>query len=794
MSSSISDRTPPEAPIVRLRLLIRGIVQGVGFRPFVYRLARELDLVGWVANTGPGLLTEVEGYPKRLEDFRSRVADEAPAGSVIENLETVWLDAAGYRGFEIRPSLDSVGPAAWVRPDVATCAECRREVFEPADRRFRYPFTNCTHCGPRFSILEALPYDRQNTSMRTFEMCPQCQAEYADPGHRRFHAQPNACPACGPQLDLWGPEGTPLATRDDALRRAGAALREGAVVAVKGIGGFHLMVVAHDNGAVRRLRQRKHREEKPFALMFPSLEEVRQVCRVSELEAGVLQSAAAPIVLLDRVDPRSDPERPADGVAGSVAPGNPTLGVMLPYSPLHHLLLAEVGSAVVATSGNRSDEPICTDEHEARERLAGMADLFLVHNRRIVRHVDDSIVRIVAGREMVLRRARGFAPLPLPLPLPARPPTDATSPRAVFLGVGAHLKNSVALSVGRHVFVSQHMGDLDTPEALEAFRRGIADLCRLCGASPSGVAADAHPDYASTHWARESNLPVTAVQHHFAHVLSVMAENDLNGPVLGVSWDGTGYGLDGTIWGGEFLRVDGLSFERVAHLRTFPLPGGEAAAREPRRSALGLLHELAGPGTIERLPRATRRAFTDAQLNGLVSMLERAVQCPRTSSIGRLFDAVASLTGLRQKSNFEGQAAMELEFARNDVDAAGYALPPCRGSGSGWVLDWAPLVESLLADVRAQVPVGVMAGRFHRALVAAVIEVARAVGEPRVVLTGGCFQNRWLAEQTIEALRTSGFRPYWHQRVPPNDGGIALGQVMAMARQWQAVPLGAVRE
>lgn len=781
----------------RTRLAVRGAVQGVGFRPFVYRLATDLGLHGWVSNSNQGVFIEVEGPATVREAFLLRLERERPPRSFIQSLEAVHLDPAGYSGFAIRPSESGGEPTALVLPDIATCADCLREVLDPSNRRHRYPFTNCTHCGPRFSIIEALPYDRPHTSMRRFRMCRACQAEYEDPADRRFHAQPNACPDCGPRLELWDAAGRTLAGGDEALVTAARALGEGSVVAVKGLGGFHLMVRAEDEGAVRRLRERKHREEKPLAVMGATLERVRDWCEVNPLEARLLESPEAPIVLLRRRTGGSPT------VAPVVAPRNPYLGVMLPYTPLHHLLLREVGGPLVATSGNLSDEPICTDEQEAQRRLAGVADLFLVHDRPIVRHVDDSIVRVVLGREMVMRRARGYAPLPV----------RVREALPTVLAVGAHLKNTVALARGAEVFLSQHIGDLETVAALEAFRRVIADLGRLYGMKPEQLAADAHPDYLSSRHARESGQPVVSVQHHYAHVLACMAENDVPAPLLGVAWDGTGFGLDGTVWGGEFLRVTAQGVERVAHLRPFRLPGGDQAVKEPRRSAVGLLYAQFGEAVFERTDLAALRAFKPAARRTLAQMLRQGVNAPLTSSAGRLFDAVASLLDLRQEAGFEGQAAMDLEFAiepgdsdddypvQLDAVAAGPEngrdRPPCSDQPGGQafsrpsvthVVDWGPLVTGILTDLAAAQPVWEIAAKFHNTLAACIVAVARQIGEPRVMLTGGCFQNRGLLERTVIRLRTAGFHPYWHQRVPPNDGGIALGQAVATGREPRGDP------
>jgi hydrogenase maturation protein HypF len=777
------------APVQRLRLTVRGAVQGVGFRPFVYRLATDLRLRGWVRNSTRGVVIEVEGDAGALEEFRLRLERERPPRAFIQGCEASYLDpaadgatrtAADSASFSILES-DATGERrALVLPDIATCPDCLREIRDPDDRRFGYPFTNCTNCGPRFTIIEGLPYDRPLTSMKRFEMCPACRAEYEDPRDRRFHAQPNACPACGPQLELWAADGRVLVPRPapaagpearyEALRRAAEAVRDGAIVALKGLGGFHLICDASAPAAVGELRRRKAREEKPFACMFPTLDAVRAACEVSPAEERLLASPEAPIVLLRR---RPDAAA-AEALAAGIAPGNPCLGVVLPYTPLHHLLLDLLGFPIVATSGNRSDETICTDEREAIERLGGIADLFLVHDRPIVRHADDSIVRLCAGRELLLRRARGFAPLPAPLP----PRADA----APTLAVGAFLKSAVAIAARDEAFVGQHIGDLETPQALAAFERAVGDLESLFEIRPATVACDLHPDYPSTAFARRVGLPVVAVQHHEAHALACMAENELAPPVLAVSWDGTGYGPDGTIWGGEFLRVTDGGCERVAHLRPFRLPGGEAAVREPRRCALGLLWEAYGEAALARDDLAPIRGFTATERAGLASMLRRGVQAPVTTSAGRLFDAVASLLDLRQITRYEGQAAMELEFAAAAGATTATGYPIALREDAPRVVDWEPMLRGILKDLHAGVAREDMARRFHATLAEAIVVVARAVGLPRLALTGGCFQNVLLTELTVARLRAAGFAPHWHQRVPPNDGGIALGQVVAARR------------
>lgn len=738
----------------RVKLVARGAVQGVGFRPFVYRLANELQLRGFISNSGDGVLIEAEGANVALRQFLLRLEKEKPPLAILQSVEASFLDPIGYEQFAIRESFGSGAKTALILPDLATCRDCLREIFQPNDRRFRYPFTNCTNCGPRFSIIEALPYDRANTSMKRFVMCSDCAREYADPSNRRFHAQPNACPRCGPQLAFLDSLGETIAAQNGALLEAAQAVCAGKILALKGLGGFQLLVDARNDEAVVRLRQRKHREEKPLAVMVSSIEEAREFCEVSDLEERLLSSPAAPIVLL----------RSRRALAPSIAPGNRDLGLLLPNTPLHHLFLREVGFPVVATSGNLSDEPICTDERDAVARLAQVADCFLVHDRPVVRPIDDSLARIMCDRELILRRARGFAPLPIALRHPV--PT--------MLAVGAHLKNAIALSVGANVFVSQHLGDLTTTEAQRAFRAAASDLPHLYEATPESIVCDLHPDYLSTKFAREQSARCVPVQHHCAHIASCMAENEIDGPLLGVAWDGTGLGSDGTIWGGEFFLVEDASFKRAAHLRTFRLPGGEAAVREPRRVALGLLHELLGD---ELWPNEQfTAAFSSAEIRTLRAMLEKKINSPLTSSAGRLFDGVAALLGLCARCSFEGQAAMALEFAigAETAEAAyGFEL---KGEAPVTV-DWAPVIFAILDDLRDRQPVDVVAAKFHNGLADCIVAVARRFAQEKVVLSGGCFQNRYLTERTVQRLQTAGFRPYWHQRIPPNDGGIALGQI-----------------
>ena len=721
---------------------------------------------GWVGNSPQGVSIEAEGEPEKLRSLLLRIEAEKPSRSFVQGMESSFLDPVGFTAFEIHESTSDGSRTAIVHPDIATCPECLSEILDVRDRRYLYPFTNCTNCGPRFSIIESLPYDRANTTMKGFTMCAECQAEYEDPLDRRFHAQPNACPKCGPQIELWDPKGRTAGNGHEGLLTAAEAIRNGKIVAVKGLGGFHLIVDAANDHSVRTLRKRKHREEKPLALMLPSIESAESLCELSDLEKRLLASPERPIVILKTKVLHGN-------ISPNIAPDNPYLGCMLPYTPLHHLLMRELGFPIVATSGNLSDEPICIDEGEALTRLRGIADLFLVHDRPIVRHVDDSIVRVMAGRETVIRRARGFAPIPIAI----RQNGES------ILAVGAHLKNTIAAAEDGQAFISQHIGDLETPEAFGAFKDVIGSLKRLYDISPSAVACDGHPDYMSTRFAVDSGIPRHSVQHHYAHVLSCMADNELEAPVLGIAWDGTGYGDDGTIWGGEFLRVGSDGFERVAHFRTFPLPGGDKAVREPRRAALGVLYEDLGDVTFDLLETEPVRSFDRTELSLIHKMLANGLNSPMTSSVGRLFDAVASLIGLRQIVSFEGQAAMELEFAMGALHTdERYECDLLVNEDGPATVDWGSAISDIIADVQFGVCRALIAARFHNMLAETIVRVARHVGETSVALSGGCFQNKYLLERSVSRLSEEGFRPYWHQRVPTNDGGISLGQTLAAAR------------
>jgi hydrogenase maturation protein HypF len=710
-------------------------------------VATRLGLPGWVRNSNSGLSVEVEGTRNQIDEFLKLLEAEQPPAAVIIGREILHIEQAGFSRFEILASEESEAKSTCVLPDLASCPECLCELANSRDRRFGYAFTNCTHCGPRYSIVLDIPYDRANTTMREFNLCPACRKECESSDNRRFHAQPNACPSCGPKLWVEPQDGD---TKRLPIDRVAESLALGEIVALKGIGGFQLMVDARNSTAVARLRARKAREEKPFALLMPTIAAARQFCEISDAEEKLLTSAASPIALL----------RPKDSGSPSpeVSKGSPYLGVMLPYSPLHHVLMARYPFPVVATSGNRSGEPIAIGNEEARQQLNGIADVWLLHNRPIARPCDDSVARVSGGTPQILRRARGYAPLPVVTAHELRP----------VLAVGGHLKNTVAIAIGRDVFLSQHVGDLDTAESRRAFERAIDDLCRLYRFKPEAVACDLHPDYASTRWAIESGLPVRPVQHHQAHVAACAAENGIENDYLGVSWDGTGLGLDGTIWGGEFFRVRDNEFGRFAHLRPFYLPGGEAATRDCSRPAASLVWETLGADR-------TRGMFG----NSLCTMIERQINSPLTSSVGRLFDAVSYLCGVAERNRFEGQAAMYLEAVMGRLSVEDrYEIESSNGIG-----DWSSLIKALLADRERGLTAAHIAAKFHNALAHWIVQVAQAAGIRNVVLSGGVFQNAYLSELVCALLEERGFRTLTHHQVPANDGGIALGQAVLAGRR-----------
>ncbi len=759
--------------MIRVAVHVSGVVQGVGFRPFVYDAATRRGLAGWVANGCDGVSLEVEGERAMVRDFLDALGAAAPAAAEVARIDVAELAPAGLGRFRIVASAGGVAPRPVVPADLATCADCRAEIRDPRARRHRYPFTNCTRCGPRYTVIERVPYDRARTAMRRFRMCAACAAEYADVADRRFHAEPIACADCGPVLRLVDRDGRELARGDDAVTAAARTLARGGIVALKGLGGFQLLADATDATAVARLRERKGRPQKPLAVLFESPAALRAACDPTPEEEAALASPAAPIVLVRR---RRAPSGPAPRLADGVAPATPWIGALLPTTPLHVLLAAAVARPLVCTSGNRADEPICIADAEARVRLGAIADAFLVHDRPVLRPVDDSVVRVGGGRALLLRRARGFAPLPLRLAVPAGAPA--------VLALGAQQKSTIALHVDGEVVVSQHLGDLHGVEAGALLERTVADLVAFFAARPARIACDLHPDYASTRLAarlaRDWRVPLEHVQHHHAHVAAVMAEHGLVGPVLGLAWDGAGLGVDGTLWGGEALRVTGAACARVGHLRPFRLAGGERALREPRRAALGMLHALGGAAAATPVVEL----FTAGELRVLLAMLDRSVQAPRTTSIGRLFDAVAALLGLGAVATYEGQAATAVEIAADGVaDATPYPLP--LGADLPAVADWEPLVVALLDDRRRGVSVARCAARFHAALAELAAAWARRSGLADVVLSGGCFQNVRLVESVRARLAVDGFSVYVAERYPPNDGGIALGQALVAIRRVQ---------
>ena len=758
-----------QSPVSRVRVELQGTVQGVGFRPFVCRLARALDLVGWIKNAAASVIIEAEGPVPVLNRFLDRLQSDKPPHAHFDRFETRFLDEHGYTGFQIYPSEDQGPEDVHVLPDLATCPACLTELFTVGDRRHLYPFINCTDCGPRYSILRSYPYDRCNTTMSSFDMCEACSSEYHDPANRRYHAQPNACPVCGPQIAWWDEKGRPLSERQDALHDASEAILAGLVVAVKGLGGFHLVVDARSVKAVERLRLRKHRPHKPFALMFPTLEEIKRAYDVSREEERLLCSAAAPIVLLMK--------KASTPVCETAAPGCAYHGVFLPYTPLHHVLLHLLGSPIVATSGNSVDEPICIDEHKALKHLSGIADRFLVHNRAIARPVDDSVVRLVAGRKLVLRSARGLAPYSISIKQSAAP----------TLAVGGHLKNTIAIAKGHYIYVTPHIGDLETTAALDHFMRAVRDTEAFYRFKPKFVAADPHPDYATSPYSAGREGDLNYVQHHHAHVASCMAENEMEGEVLGVSWDGTGYGLDNSVWGGEFLLANYRTFERVGHLSPFPLLGGSKAVLEPRRVGLSVLAKILGDKAFQQPFGQTFNAFDRKELSVLKKMLEGGLNTPFTTSAGRLFDAVASILGLVQVCTYEGEAANRLEHLTIGIQSnQSYPLAVDdldRSSKRPILVDWKPLIIGMLLDLHSGIADELISVKFHNTLAEVIVIMAQEIDCPRVVLSGGCFQNRYLLERTVSRLREDGFVPYWHQRVPPNDGGLSVGQAMVAVHQ-----------
>jgi len=749
---------------IRTAVRVEGIVQGVGFRPFVYSLATGLGLGGLVGNDPDGVFAEVEGPPAAVEAFLRSLARDAPPLARIERITTTAMRPDGTASFSIAPSEAGRPRRTLVSADTATCADCLAELADPADRRFGYPFINCTNCGPRFTIVRGVPYDRPLTTMASFAMCDRCAAEYHDPADRRFHAQPTCCPACGPALALLGPAGA--ARPGPPLEAAADLLRQGQVLAVKGLGGYHLAVDASSEEAAGALRARKHREDKPFAVMVADVAAARRLCEVDEAAAALLASSRRPIVLL--------PRRPgADGVAAAVAPGNRQLGLMLPYTPLHHLLLAGVARPMVLTSGNVSDEPIVYRDDEAAQRLGGIADAFLTHDRPIHIRTDDSVVRAFRGREAVLRRSRGYVPEPLGVAV--------RFPRPV-LACGAELKSTFCLARESHAFVSHHIGDLENAETLRSFTEGIEHFRRLFDITPEVVAHDLHPEYLSTKYAADlAGVELVGVQHHHAHIASCLADNRASGPVIGVAFDGTGYGTDGTIWGGEFLIADLAGFERAGHFEPVPMPGGAAAIRQPWRMAAVYL-DAAYPGGA--YPEGLEVARRNQRLwPGVLAMARRQVNSPLTSSAGRLFDAVAALLGVRDAINYEGQAAVELEQLADAAERGAYAaaITPQQP----FLVAGRDLVRAAAEDLAAGAAAPTVAARFHHGVAGLIADGCLLLRERHglgtVALSGGVFQNLLLLHATVSRLEAHGFAVLVHSRVPCHDGGISLGQAVVVA-------------
>ena len=749
----------------RVRARVEGTVQGVGFRPHVYRLAGELGVAGHVLNDSRGVVVEVEAAQETVDRFLARLVAEAPPLAHVERVVAEPLSETGEVGFAIRESPRGGEPRAAVTPDSATCADCLAELFDPADRRFRYPFINCTNCGPRFTIVRDIPYDRPNTTMAGFTMCPACRREYDDPADRRFHAQPNACPVCGPSLRL-------LPAGADPLAGAGQALLEGSIVAVKGLGGFHLACLAGDERAVARLRARKHREDKPFALMARDLASARRLVELDDSAAELLLSRERPILLAPRLA--------GAAVARSVAPSSRELGVMLPYSPLHHLLLADAGEPLVMTSGNVSDEPIAFRDEDARERLSGIADVFLMHDRPIETRTDDSVVRVAAGRPQRLRRSRGYVPGALPLPVEAAEP---------LLACGAELKNTFAVAKGGRAWVGHHIGDLKNYETLGSYTEGIAHFKRLFAVEPAVVAHDLHPEYLSTKYAIElDGVRLAGVQHHHAHLAACLAEHGETGPALGAIYDGTGYGADRTVWGGELLLGDLIGAERVGLLSPVRLPGGDAAVRQPWRMACAWLSEALGEAP--ELPPGLEGLVEPAAWEQVCELARTGVASPLTTSMGRLFDAVAALCGVRAEVNYEGQAAIELEACCDPAERDAYTLDILDDGSGPLVMDARPAVLEAAAELASGAAVPTVAARFHnsvaRATAAACALIASRDGTGTVVLSGGVFQNRRLLECTSDLLEDAGLRVLVPELLPPNDGGIAYGQLAVAAARLAA--------
>ncbi len=762
---------------------VRGIVQGVGFRPFVYGLAVKHNLKGWVYNTSEDVKIEVEGKAEAVEQFELELETKAPPLAHIENVTIEYRPPLGYKNFEIRHSQAQEGKYQLISPDVATCQACLGELLNPEDRRYRYPFTNCTNCGPRFTIIKDMPYDRSQTTMRSFQMCPQCQAEYDSPLDRRFHAQPNACPQCGPQVELVDNQGN-LITESNPIAAASRLLKEGKIVAIKGLGGFLLACDATNDTAVKTLRQRKKRSSKPFAIMVTTIDEAKRHCCVTPEEENLLTSPQSPIVLIRW--------REDSSVSREVAPNLRFLGIMLPYTPLHHILLRDMGLPLVMTSGNLGEEPIARDNDEALGRLFGIADYFLIHNRDIYSRYDDSVAIMERGTSQLIRRARSYAPYPIRLPFEAKQ----------VLGCGAEEKNTFCLTKDNYAFLSQHIGDMENMETLEHFDNTVSLYKRLFHIEPEIIAHDLHPDYLATKYARELGefgIKLIPVQHHHAHIASCMADNGLEPPVIGVAFDGTGMGADGSIWGGEFLIADYRNFNRAGHLEYLPLPGGAAAIKRPYRTAIGYILTLLGENSLNRDLPVMKKA-DDMEIEVIKRQIERRINSPLSSSMGRLFDAISALSGIRGEIDYEGQAAVELEMAALSSVIARPVPSEARGLGEAIshvqesypyrivedegirIVHLKDLLSAVIEDLHRGISKGRISVKFHNTVAQMINEMCHLIadenGVSQVALSGGVFQNRLLLRKAVSLLESSGFQVFTHRQVPCNDGGISLGQAV----------------
>lgn len=752
----------PTEEIRRWEIVINGHVQGVGFRPFVYRTAVEAGIKGKIRNTSGGVIIEAEGEIGTLEKFLNDLSHSKPALATLSEISVSEIELLHDNSFIIEKSTVSKGNDTLILPDIAICPDCAKEIFNPKARRYLYPFTNCTNCGPRYSIITRMPYDRCRTTMSSFIMCAKCRGEYEDSHNRRFHAEPIACPDCGPQVELRDNQGKVIALKHEAILKTAETIQQGKIVALKGLGGFQLLVDADNDKAVTHLRQRKNRPHKPFALMMDSLGMVSEYCETSPIAEATLKSYQAPIVLLKQKPGKSS-------TSTAVNPGNPYLGVMLPYTPLHLILMREVKRPIIATSGNLAGEPICIDNDEALAKLSGIADYFLLNDRPIARPVDDSVVKIAAGKVMALRLARGYAPAVV----------ETKSQIEPVLAIGAQQKNTIAVTSNKNIIVSQHLGDLDNLESIKTYEKTIQEVTALHGSEEHLTVCDIHPDYASTQYAERISKNSLKIQHHHAHIFSCVAENQLKPPLLGVAFDGTGYGLDSNIWGGEFFLYRDGKLIRYASLKNFRLPGGEIAVKEPRRSALGVLYEIFGPGLKEKSGLPVLEAFTEIEINGMLKMLERGFNSPLTSSAGRLFDAVSALLGLRYYTTFEGQAAMNMEYAAIDRDSDEYYEFDFISEGDRIIIDWRPCIEGLLKEIE-KIKIPEISVKFHNTMARIILKTAALADIKTVALSGGCFQNSRLLEKTVDLLSKNGFKPYFQQKIPTNDGGISLGQAAAI--------------